>query len=687
MQENEIPRDRLAGLRRIPLSWVFFPLALLYHELLLRAFDPASVFFDGALLPIALAAIGGGLLLSLLCALLPWRKTVRWVSLCLTLLWSVFVCVQYCCKSYFKTYFALTFMVTMTGHVVGDFAATILEIILTRLPFILLAMLPLVLAIVLRRRIVPEARTGRTVLLVMAGLSVLTIGGSAVLFRLGPNAALYTYDFNTDSAVSKFGLGSSLGLELTYALTGIPAPPLPSLPQPEEPVEDVTPEPVVYGYNTLDIDFAALADSASNSTLSSIHRYVASRTPSRQNEYSGMFKGKNLILLTAEAFSPWFISEELTPTLYRLTHEGFVCTNYYQPGWGQSTTGGEFAVLTGLLPTWIDNNVSFWASRNDYMPLALGNQFRALGYQTPAWHNNTYNYYNRDATHPNLGYDYQGIGNGLTLPSSSGSSWPYSDLEMMEATMDSYVDTYLATGQPFHAYYMTVSGHGGYGWGHAMAAKNRAAAQAAYPDASTPVQAYVAANLELEAALTYMLEKLEAKGIADDTVICLSADHYPYVLAEADVDYYVELTGRQDTELDTSRYRNALILWCGSMEEPVTVDIPCSAVDIVPTLSNLFGLPYDSRLLSGRDILDDSYNAASAGGSIPLVILPTAAGNSWATAAGVYEARSRTFTPAPGVTVAEDYVDSINALIPTKYTYAKLMIQYDYYRTVLGGDD
>ena len=686
MQENEIPRDRLAGLRRIPLSWVFFPLALLYHELLLRAFDPASVFFDGALLPIALAAIGGGLLLSLLCSLLPWRKTVRWVSLCLTLLWSVFVCVQYCCKSYFKTYFALTFMVTMTGHVVGDFAATILEIILTRLPFILLAMLPLVLAIVLRRRIVPEARTGRTVLLVMAGLSVLAIGGSAVLFRLGPNAALYTYDFNTDSAVSKFGLGSSLGLELTYALTGTPAPPLPSLPQPEEPVEDVTPEPVVYGYNALDIDFSALADAASDSTLASLHRYVASRTPSRQNEYTGMFQGKNLILLTAEAFSPWFISEELTPTLYRLTHEGFVCTNYYQPGWGQSTTGGEFAVLTGLLPTWIDNNVSFWASRNDYMPLALGNQFRALGYQTPAWHDNTYNYYNRDATHPNLGYDYQGIGNGLTLPSSSGGGWPYSDLEMMEATMDSYVDTYLATGQPFHAYYMTVSGHGSYNWGQSMAAKNRAAAQAAYPDASAPVQAYVAANLELEAALTYLVEQLEAKGIADDTVICLSADHYPYALAETDVDYYAELTGRQDTDLDTSRYRNALILWCGSMTEPVTVDVPCSAVDIVPTLSNLFGLSYDSRLLSGRDILDDSYNAASAAGSFPLVILPTNRGNSWITAAGVYEVPTGTFTPNPGIMVEDGYVDSINRLVSTKYTYAKLLIQYDYYRVVLGGD-
>ena len=691
MPEHVLSRPDTSRVPRGPLNWIYFPLALLYHELLLRAFDTTVTFFDAALLPIVLSALGGGLLLSLLANLLPWRKATRWAGLAVIFLWSVYVCIEYCCKSYFKSYFAMTFMVTMTGHVISDFAGAIPDVVLPRLPFILLALVPFVLAILLRRLIVQDLRMSRPALLFVAAISAVTIGSAAAVCRFGPNAALYTYDYNADSAVSRFGLGVSLRLELTYALTGTPLPPLEPLPQPEEPVvTEPSPDPDTptdYGYNALDIDFTALADSTSDSTLASIHRYVASRTPSRQNRYTGMFQGKNLILLTAEAFSPWFISEELTPTLYRLTHEGFVCTNYYQPGWGQSTTGGEFAVLTGLLPTWIDNNVSFWASRNDYMPLALGNQFRALGYQTPAWHDNTYNYYNRDATHPNLGYDYQGIGNGLTLPSSSGSGWPYSDLEMMEATMDSYVDTYLATGQPFHAYYMTVSGHGGYGWGHAMAAKNRAAAQAAYPDASTPVQAYVAANLELEAALTYMLEKLEANGIADDTVICLSADHYPYILAEADVDYYVELTGRQDTELDTSRYRNALILWCGSMEEPVTVDIPCSAVDIVPTLSNLFGLPYDSRLLSGRDILDDSYNAASAGGSIPLVILPTAAGNSWATAAGVYEARSRTFTPAPGVTVAEDYVDSINALIPTKYTYAKLMIQYDYYRTVLGGDD
>ena len=634
-QLDTVSQPEAPAASRYSLRWLFFPLALLYHELLLRAFDSSTVFFDAALAPTALTALGLGLLISLLANALPCRRVSRWAALILTLLWTVCVCVEYCCKSYFKSYFALTFMVTMTGHVVGDFAGTIPDVVLPRLPFILLA--------------------------------------------------LFTYDFNTNNAVPRFGLNTALRLELTYAVTGVPTPPLEPLPEPD-PAPEPAPTPVDYGYNMLDIDFTALAESTGDSTLASLHRYMAARTPSRQNQYTGMFAGKNLILLTAESFSPWFISQELTPTLYRLTHEGFVFSNYYQPGWGQSTTGGEFAVLTGLLPTWVGGDVSFWASRYDYMPLALGNQFRALGYQTPAWHNNTYNYYGRNATHPNLGYDYEGIGSGLTL-ATQDSSWPYSDLEMLEATLDSCVDAYLTTGQPFHAYYMTVSGHGSYNWGQSMAAKNRAAAEAAYPNASAPVQAYVAANLELEAALTYLVDQLEARGIADDTVICLSADHYPYALAETGVDYYAELTGRQDSDLDTSRYRNALILWCGGMDQPVTVDTPCSAVDIVPTLSNLFGLRYDSRLLSGRDILADNYDPASASGCIPLVVLPTPVGNSWATAAGVYEAHTGTFTPAPGVTPEEGYVDAVNRLVSAKYTYARLIIQYDYYRIVLGENE
>lgn len=672
---------------RGPLNWIFFPLALLYHELLLRAFDTQNAFFRGTLVMVVLFSIATGLLLSLLVNLLHNRRLAQVLMLVVTALWTLLLCVEYCCRSYFKSYFSVGFICTMTGNVVTGFGSTIPGIVAQRLPFIIAALLPLALCILLRKRIVTEHRMSKWSLLFVTAVSVIFLLIGEGLARWGTYGDSYTYNFQTDAAVSQFGLHTAVRLEAEYALFGTPQPKLELPTQEGEP--DDTPDdppaattPVEYGYNALDIDFQALADSASDSALRSMAQYFGSLTPSKKNEYTGLFQGKNLVLITAEAFSPWFISRELTPTLYKLTHEGFVCENYYQPGWGQSTTGGEYAVMTGLLPTWVGSNVSFYASANDDMPFALGNQLRALGYRTGAYHDNIYNYYNRDKTHPNLGYDYQGVGSGLTM--TEDGSWPYSDLEMVQNTIGDYIDGYVSDGTPFHVYYMTVSGHGSYGWGHAMAAKNRAKAQAAYPNASTQVQAYVAANLELENALTYLLEQLEAAGIAEDTVICMSADHYPYLLAEPETDYYNELRGVVDSERDTDRYRNALVLWCGGMENAVTVTEPCSAVDIVPTLSNLFGLEYDSRLLSGRDVLDKDYDAGSASGSIPLVILPTSSGNSWATAAGVFEASTRTFNARPGVTVEEDYVSRVNNIVALQYNYAQQLIARDYYRVALG---
>lgn len=668
---------------RGPLNWIFFPLALLYHELLLRAFDTQNAFFRGTLVMVVLFSIATGLLLSLLVNLLHNRRLAQVLMLVVTALWTLLLCVEYCCRSYFKSYFSVGFICTMTGNVVTGFGSTIPGIVAQRLPFIIAALLPLALCILLRKRIVTEHRMSKWSLLFVTAVSVIFLLIGEGLARWGTYGDSYTYNFQTDAAVSQFGLHTAVRLEAEYALFGTPQPKL-ELPTQEDEPDDppAATTPVEYGYNALDIDFQALADSASDSALRSMAQYFGSLTPSKKNEYTGLFQGKNLVLITAEAFSPWFISRELTPTLYKLTHEGFVCENYYQPGWGQSTTGGEYAVMTGLLPTWVGSNVSFYASANDDMPFALGNQLRALGYRTGAYHDNIYNYYNRDKTHPNLGYDYQGVGNGLTV--TEDGSWPYSDLEMVQNTIGDYIDGYVSDGTPFHVYYMTVSGHGSYGWGHAMAAKNRAKAQAAYPNASTQVQSYVAANLELENALTYLLEQLEAAGIAEDTVICMSADHYPYLLAEPETDYYNELRGVVDSERDTDRYRNALVLWCGGMENAVTVTEPCSAVDIVPTLSNLFGLEYDSRLLSGRDVLDKDYDAGSASGSIPLVILPTSSGNSWATAAGVFEASTRTFNARPGVTVEDDYVSRVNNIVALQYNYAQQLIARDYYRVALG---
>lgn len=681
---------------------LFFPGIILYGELLLRIFDTSMPFFSIALLRIALFSGAAGLGVYLLLSLIPKPGISRIAAICLIILGSVYLCVAYCCHRFFGTYFTVGYMAQMTADAVGDFSQNFAQVILGSVLFILLAFLPLVGFILLRRRFFAQ-KTIQPVILLVAFVAVQA--GGSVLSANGEMKNYYTYDFQANPATREFGVLTTLRLEAQYAIFGLPeAPPvileLPPASQELGPVDltgesftqpsvepttdseveeapEETEEPKVYGYNALPINFAELIENTSSDTMAAAHQYFGSSVPSQQNEYTGYFQGKNLILITAEAFSPYVISEELTPTLYKLANESFVFTDYYQPDWQQSTAGGEFAVLTGLIPTWVNSGLALNASSRVSMPYTLGWAFQELGYSALAYHNNSYTYYDRHKSHPNMGYEWTAIGNGLHL---EHDYWPNSDLEMIQATADAYIQNYVENGVNFHTYYMTVSGHANYNWGgNRMCAKNKEIAQAAYPNASTAVQAYIACNLELEYAMACLIEKLEAAGIADDTVIVLTTDHYPYALNEGWQDYYKELSGINDSVNQTSRYKNTLIIWNGAMEERVVVDTPCSSIDIVPTLCNLFGITYDSRLYSGRDVFATNYLPDQVSTCMPLVVLPIGNGYSWITAAGTYEASTGVFTPKKGITVSDDYVDYVSQLASAKYSYARFILQKDYY--------
>lgn len=681
------------------MSALFFPAALLYHELLLRVFDRSTPFFGMALLRILLFSLAAGLLLFLLLDLLPWKSASRIAGGVILGLGAILFCVERGCRATFNLYYGLGFMGGMAGDVTGDFGSTVVSVILGMIPFILLSFVPLAAYIPLRHMVFQEdGQENLSRLILAVGMVVFQLLGW-VLSAFGGASSYYTYEYTANAAIPHFGVVTSLRLELKYAVVGTPAPPLPVI----DPVDTPAPtgsgnadptvdpsnhpsaeptRPIPSGPNALDIDFESLAASAPNDTVKAMHQFFGSLTPSEKNQYTGMFKGKNLILLTAEGFSPYAVDKELTPTLYKLTHEGFVCSNFYQPDWTQSTCGGEFAVTTGIIPNWISGGLAANASATKYMPNTLAKLFAAQGYSVPAWHNHTYTYYGRDKYLGNYGYDYHGIGNGLELPHIV---WPNSDLEMMEATADSYINDYVNTGKPFHAYYMTVSGHGLYSWaGNAMSRKHRDAVQAKYPNLSETSQAYLACNMELDLALEYLVDKLEAAGIADDTLIAMTGDHYPYLMVqEGGADYYNELRGFTDTEDDTSRYRNTLLLWSAAIEEPVEIDTPCSSIDIVPTLCNLFGLEYDSRLYSGRDIFAENYQADQYSNCMPLVIFANKGkGNAWITAAGTYESATGVFTPNEGITVDDNYVSRVKNLVSAKVSYAKLLLEQDYYKYV-----
>ncbi len=689
---------------------LFFPASILYYELLLRAFDRDAAFFTPALLRIVLFSVSAGLLIFLILDLLPRRRAARIAAGVLTGMGAVLFCVERGCRSTFGLYYGVAFMGHVAQNALRGFGSTVAQTGLEILPFAALSLIPMAAFLLLQKKIVLQSgQTRRVRIALAAALAVCRLAGG-MLSACGSAARYYTYDFTANNGIPSFGVCASVRLELEYRILGAPVPPLPPLANaPAVPAagpnasagdaaaaasgqngaagtgsSDLASPPFSTEPNILNIDFEALAESEPNEVIQSMHRYFGGLTPSEKNEYTGLFRGKNLILITAESFATPAVDEVLTPTLYRLTHEGFVFRNFYQPDWTQSTCGGEFSVTTGLIPNWIFGCPAAQACIGNRMPTTLAHLFAPLGYNVPAWHNGIYTYYDRDRYLATFGYSYQGCdGGGLELPFNG---FPRSDLEMIEATADSYISDYVENGVPFHAYYMTISGHGGYSWGgNGMSAKHREAVEARYPALSETAQAYLACNMELDLALKCLVDKLEAAGIAEDTLIVMTGDHYPYLMLTGDrVDHYNELRGFEDTESVTSRYRNTLLMWCAGMEDPVIVDTPCSSIDIVPTLCNLFGLEYDSRLYSGRDIFAGGYAPDRYSPCMPLVVFYNSRGQgcSWITAAGTYECSTGVFTPAEGVAVDDTYLEQVHRLAEARFTYSMLTVQYDYYKYV-----
>ena len=668
---------------------LFFPLVLIYEELILQLFAADMPTMGYHVLYILAFSLSGGLLLWLLVDLCPNHKARSMLSYLLTFLMAVITCVEFCCRSFFKTFFEVGYMLHMAGDVTSQFSQQTNLIIMDSLPFIAASLLPLVLLAVFRKLLLPAERSFPMSKGVILALCIVIEAVAVQVIFIGTGTIkqdrnVFTSDYSADSAIPTFGVLKSLQLEGVYAIIGIPEAKLPDMPMPdmETPLPEVSDAPVEYGYNVEDIDFEALKAETTNKDLLAMHDYFSHVAPTQKNEYTGMFAGKNLIMLTLEGFSPYVIDPEITPTLYRLATEGFVFKNFYQPDWHQSTTGGEFAAMTGLIPTNVGGSLSFSASSRVEMPYALGHQFSELGYACRAYHNNTYTFYNRHKTHPNLGYDYKGLGHGLDMPSST---WPASDYEMMLATVDEYINNYVENGEPFHTYYMTVSGHAGYSWAGNRMSRAHKDEVADLPYSET-IQAYFACQLEVEYALQYIVEQLEAAGIADDTVIAMTGDHYPYALASG-TDYYHELEPVPTEPNEPERFRNAFILWSGSMTEPVEVDVPCSSIDMVPTISNLFGLTYDSRLYSGRDILATNYDVANPASRQPFVVFGTAgAGYSWISLAGEYNGYTRSFTPYPGYEDYADNADYIQAMCMKAKTMtdaSRKIIAKNYYKVVL----
>lgn len=706
LTKAEAPVEK--GLMSVRTIFIFLISSLLWWDLWFRIFVHKSIDIKGLFLNL-LFSLSLSFALTFIITLFPKRWWRRLLAVPLLVI-LIFFAAQYIYNAFFRTLF--TWFSMVRAQQVAEFAGDVFWKILANTPILLLAFLPIIILFIgqplLRflknKGIIPEHWLTRPrikknrvdksdlVLRSLFGLTaaIVTFTFAILFIHVGDRDVNSAYDlyFETNDpfvASSKIGLISAMSIDLRHFLfdrgtsvlvdetlpedilikdpddTQSPSEPGPVGPPTESGATNQsqtkpTSEIIEPKEQVFPIDFEQIIANESNDSLRAMAQYFHEVEPSKTNSHTGRYKGYNLIFLTAEAHSAYSADPELTPTLWKMQEEGIKFKNFYNPNWGVSTSDGEYTGVTGLAP-----KPGVWSmvesAKND-MALVPGNMLRRLGYHTTAWHNHTYTYYGRDKSHPNLGYTYKGVGNGLEVK----KSWPESDLEMMEKIFDE-----MTAKEPFHAYIMTVSGHANYTFrGNYIASKNREAVK--HLPYNEGGRAYMATQIEVDKAMEYLLKRLRETGMAERTLIVMNADHYPYQMDKEDYD---QLAGTK-LEENFEVYRNSLIMYVDGME-PEVVDRVCFTLDILPTIYNLMGVPYDSRLLMGSDVFSERR---------PLAFFVN---RSWITDKGRYNAVTKEFTPAPGVTLTDEqeYIDAITQIVRNKFKFSAQILEYDYYRRIL----
>ena len=672
-----------------------FPAALCYYEILFRLFTAGELFqWDTVVMLCFSCAYGGfGYLLSTISRS---KRRNRHIAVALLVLTALPYIVEIFIFQAFKLFYDLNTVVNGANDVLTGFTGDVMRLVFSGrgILCILMYLLPGILFGVFGGLLEGLGRaSGRTRAMELARMAAF-YAMCLMAIHLAPSLGrVYDEAYSFNSAVNDLGLMTGMRLDVKNNIFGSAtftdaeqlAAPVQTAqadadgeaPGEGETTQGEAAQGEVTGDESAEAPFSAeiviydeanqldlpLEDGATG-TKGELSRYVAGLTASKKNSFTGLFKDKNLILITAEAFCREAIDPELTPALYRLATKGVQFTDFYQPT-GTGTTGGEYQNIFGLLPT--DGGSSFPDMANHSIKLNIGTQLNNLGYYGKAFHNNTYTYYDRNKTHITLGYSdgFMAYGNGMEAYVTK--TWPESDYEMFTGTVPTYIDR-----QPFDVYYMTVSGHGLYEVpGNAMSKKNQERVQdLPYSDI---VKNYLAANLELEDSIAYLLEQLEEKGIADDTVICLAPDHFPYGLDDnaslGNMPYMSELYG-YDVQTTFQRDHSCWLLWCGMLEdaEPIVVDSPTFSLDILPTLLNLFGIDFDSRLLPGRDVFSDA----------PALVFNS--GFDWKSDYGTYYSVEDEFIPAVDESeIPDNYVENTTAVVRNKISFCRGVLDTDYY--------
>ncbi len=639
--------------RKINLGLVYF-ISILFIELIyqITIFDFNSM-FPTKIIYFGLFALIMSVILNIITRLFS-DKFNKIVSFIIVFLLSGCYFGLFVFKRIFNTFFSFH-LLGISDQAVAFMDTTISEV-LKNFSFLLLFIIPFIVIILFNKKINYKKNNIK-----QFTLNLLFLAVSIVLFIISINSnneikeLFYNIDSNAMN-VEKMGINVSTYLDIKRIINPIEEKVV--LDEIPEVIENNNEEEITFEPNKEDIDFDGLIAGESNSTIKSMHEYFSKQNPTYKNEYTGIYEGKNLIFIMGESLNNIAISEKYTPTLYKLSHEGFEFTNFYTPV-NLSTLGGEFQDLTGLFAN-LGMLSTYFRGGTNYFPYGLGNVFNNLGYEVNAYHPNYGGFQDRNKYLKSMGFDkFLARGNGLEKKMNC-NLWPQSDYDMVNVTLDDFIKE-----DKFMTYYVSVSGHMPWSFsGNNMSRRNKD--KVSDLKMSEEAKAYVAANIELDKAVEQIINKLTEENKLDDTVIVIVPDHYPYSM---NINTINELSDyKRDERFEVNH--SSLIIWNNNSEHKV-IDKITTQLDVLPTVLNMFNVKYDSRLIIGKDIFSTENGLAFF------------TDRSWISDLGRYNAATGKFIALDGKDIPEDYVSKMNKVVANRINMSKLIMQYNYYKKVL----
>jgi len=323
--------------------------------------------------------------------------------------------------------------------------------------------------------------------------------------------------------------------------------------------------------------------------------YFTEKTVSPDNDMTGVFAGKNVIMVMMESIDDWMVDEKYTPTISYMMKNGIDFTNHFSCTFGTGYTfNTEFTANTGYhaLPA---GTPAAALSGNAY-PYSLANMFRAKGYSARSFHFNTPDFYNRGDMHAAFGYEeYISFQKYMSVTDAQCDGTAIQNKKLYQA---------MAPKQdaPFFDYVITYSAHLPYTYEDEKLQKIKKD----YPHLldwrmDTEINNALILAHDTDEFFRVLLENLEADGLLEDTVIVAFSDHFSYGLSSWEKMYAMGSATTSDMLEKTPFF-----IYCKGMEG-LKITKVTNSLDILPTIVNLFGLektPY----WTGEDAFDPAYS-------------------------------------------------------------------------------